>query len=92
MPCQVFFGTPHRGADVAKWGTLVANIVLTTLKRPSGGFIETLQTNLSGIMKISEDFRPLASRLAIASFYEEDAHPILGAVVSAFWPEVCCVR
>jgi hypothetical protein len=35
-------------------------------------------------MSISENFSPLASRYAIASFYESNVHPILGTVVSSF--------
>ena len=32
-------------------------------------------------MEISEDFRPLAPKYAIVSFYEEDVHSLLGSVV-----------
>lgn len=32
-------------------------------------------------MDISEDFRPIATKYAIVSFYEEDVHSLLGSVV-----------
>jgi len=64
----VFFGTPHRGVDSAKWEKLIGNIVSTKLRRQRSDFIQTLQTNSPGLMKISEDFRPLASKYSVASF------------------------
>ncbi|KAH6843219.1 hypothetical protein B0I37DRAFT_383999 [Chaetomium sp. MPI-CAGE-AT-0009] len=77
----VFFGTPHRGADAAKWGAVVDGIVSALLHRPKGELVKTLKTNSEGLLSISEDFSPLASRYAIASFYESNVHPLLGTVV-----------
>ncbi|GAB1317133.1 hypothetical protein MFIFM68171_07343 [Madurella fahalii] len=77
----VFFGTPHRGADAAKWAKVVTDVVSTSLNLPQAELVKVLQTNSDDLMSISEDFSPLASRYAIASFYESIVHPILGTVV-----------
>ncbi|KAK0708684.1 Alpha/Beta hydrolase protein [Lasiosphaeris hirsuta] len=77
----VFFGTPHRGSDDAKWATLITGIISTTIGRPPSEFLQTLQTNSEGLMKISEDFRPIAKNYAIASFYEEHVHRVLGHLI-----------
>ncbi|KAK0703654.1 hypothetical protein B0T26DRAFT_657939 [Lasiosphaeria miniovina] len=78
---QVFFGTPHRGADAARWGHTIADIVSTATHRPPATFLKTLETNSAQLLQISEDFRPSVDRYAIASFYEQHAHPALGTVV-----------
>ncbi|KAK3934026.1 hypothetical protein QBC46DRAFT_400786 [Diplogelasinospora grovesii] len=77
----VFFGTPHRGSDDAKWATLITGIVSTTIGRPPSEFLKTLRSNSEGLMKISEDFRPIAKNYAIASFYEEHVHRVLGHLI-----------
>ncbi|RYP52067.1 hypothetical protein DL768_002750 [Monosporascus sp. mg162] len=76
----VFFGTPHRGADAAKWARLVLGIAATAFHQPQQKFLGVLETHSAGWMKISEDFRLLASKYAITSVYEQDAHPVLGTV------------
>jgi len=78
---KVFFGTPHRGSDDANWATLISGVISTTIGRPPSEFLKTLQTNSHGLMKISEDFRPIAKNYAIASFYEEHVHRVLGHLV-----------
>ncbi|GAP82519.1 putative protein SERAC1 [Rosellinia necatrix] len=77
----VFFGTPHRGADIAKWGAMIRNIarVVTCWPRPS--FLDVLRRNSEDLYKISEDFLPLSSNYAIISFYEEYAIGIWGDVI-----------
>ncbi|RYP74219.1 hypothetical protein DL771_003152 [Monosporascus sp. 5C6A] len=77
----VFFGTPHRGADDAKWAALIGGILSTTIGRPPPQLLDTLYTNSEGLMKISEDFRPIAKNYAIASFYEEHVHRVLGHLI-----------
>lgn len=78
----VFFGTLHRGANDAKWASQLAGIAHTTTGRASNPLLEMLRTNSDQLRAyISEDFRPLAPRYAIASFYEQHAHPKLGNVV-----------
>ncbi|KAH6641225.1 hypothetical protein F5144DRAFT_590567 [Chaetomium tenue] len=77
----VFFGTPHRGSEAAKWAGVVADVASAVLNRPKAQLLEELETNSDDLTKISEDFSPLASRYAIASFYESNVHRGLGTVV-----------
>lgn len=78
----MFFGTPHRGADAASWAANVSDIVSAVSHKPSSKFLAALQTESADLCKISEDFRPLAGKFNIVSFYEEHAHRLLGKVVS----------
>ncbi|KAK3317309.1 Alpha/Beta hydrolase protein [Cercophora scortea] len=78
----VFFGTPHRGADAATWASLVAGITTTAFGRsPKSVFLRTLKPNSRDLMDISEDFRPISTKYAIASFVETDVFSGLRRVV-----------
>ncbi|KAI0970859.1 Alpha/Beta hydrolase protein [Xylaria arbuscula] len=70
----VFFGTPHRGADAANWAMLVIKIARTVLPRSHFRFLKFLKRNSEDLYNVSEDFKHLASRYAIVSFYEEHAY------------------
>ena len=80
---KVFFGTPHRGADSAKWLGIIANMASAAYGRSSSKFVPMLRTYSEDLLKISDDFRPWAQKYAIVSFYEENVHPVLGSVVSS---------
>jgi hypothetical protein len=70
----VFFGTPHRGSDVAYW----ASFVTTLLKYGQLGFgtnstyIAALQRNSQTFKDISEQFTEQAVELKIRTFYETE--------------------
>jgi hypothetical protein len=49
--------------------------------QPRSRFVEILQTNSADLLKISEDFIPLAHKYAIVSYYEQHVDPMLKAVV-----------
>lgn len=75
----VFFGTPHRGTDVASWGELVAGIKAASFgTRPRTTFFRLLRTNSDDLMDLSEDFRPIAQSYALVSFVEENTMGKLG--------------
>ncbi|KAI0870691.1 Alpha/Beta hydrolase protein [Hypoxylon argillaceum] len=77
----VFFGTPHRGSDIANWAALAKRIGGPVIPGPNRGFFHLLQTNSEELYKITEDFRPLSANYAIVSFYEEYPYPTLGKVI-----------
>lgn len=77
----VFFGTPHRGADKTKWLGLVSRIVQTATNQPKSRFINVLETHSPHLLEFSEDFKPYVNQYAIASFYEEQPHRLLGSLV-----------
>ncbi|CAI4218402.1 unnamed protein product [Parascedosporium putredinis] len=77
----VFFGTPHRGSDAAKWLDMLSTITSNVSGRPKSRFAELLQTHSNGLLEISEDFMPLASSFSIVSFYEEYGEGWWGKVI-----------
>ncbi|KAL1836742.1 hypothetical protein VTJ49DRAFT_4717 [Mycothermus thermophilus] len=78
----VFFGTPHRGTDAAVWGEMVARIKFAAFgKRELNDWFRVLRPDQKDLVNVSEDFRPLATRFAISSFYEENAYPNLKKVI-----------
>ncbi|KAK4171599.1 hypothetical protein QBC36DRAFT_365913 [Triangularia setosa] len=77
----VFFGTPHRGADKTKWLGLVSGIVQAATNQPKSKFINVLKTHSADLLEFSEEFKPYVKEYAIASFYEEHPHRILGSLV-----------
>ncbi|KAL8354938.1 hypothetical protein RB601_000633 [Gaeumannomyces tritici] len=77
----VFFGTPHRGSNVANFMGTVSDIVQAVTARPESKLLHALESNSTDLYKVSTDFRPLASRYAITSFYESNEHPVLRKMV-----------
>ncbi|KXX73725.1 Protein SERAC1 [Madurella mycetomatis] len=77
----VFFGTPHRGADSAKWLGSIANVVSALSNQRSSKFIPILETHSEELLEISQDFRGWAPQYALASFYEQEPYPTLKTVV-----------
>ena len=67
---QIFMGTPHRGSDLAFWGSILAGIAKAAFLNPSKN-IKELKNNSSTLMDVSEDFRSIAGRYYIVSFYED---------------------
>lgn len=77
----VFFGTPHRGSDLAKWLGMLTAITSTATRTPNPAFVQTLQANSGELLKVSQDFQSLAKEYAIVSFYEEHVDRVLGRLV-----------
>ncbi|KAH6624184.1 Alpha/Beta hydrolase protein [Chaetomium sp. MPI-SDFR-AT-0129] len=77
----IFFATPHRGADAARWAAIVMDIASSVSLRPSPGFLKALQTDSETLLSVSEDFLPLAGSVHLVSFWEEHAHSVLGKPV-----------
>lgn len=50
--------------------------------RPSSGFLNALQTDSETLLKVSEDFLPLAGSVHLVSFWEEHVYSALGKAVS----------
>jgi hypothetical protein len=74
-------GTPHQGSQSADWANLMTGIASAAFLKPKKEFIRALKQNSRELEVISEDFRPLAERYSIVSFWEEDMLEGLGLVV-----------
>jgi Calcineurin-like phosphoesterase/NACHT domain/Ankyrin repeats (3 copies)/Putative serine esterase (DUF676) len=70
----LFLGTPHKGSDVAYWGTYAARLV-KAMQFGFGtntNFITALQKNSASFAEITRQFTPLATSLKIRTFYETE--------------------
>jgi hypothetical protein len=74
-----FLATPHRGTSLA----LTLNRILDTFMVHSKQYISDLSKNSLTLQKLNEQFRHIAPRLDIVSFYETQPTPTgVGSVVS----------
>jgi len=60
---------------------MLSSITATVFHRPPPPLIKALEKDSQHLTEISEDFRTLADKYAIASFYEGHAHSLLGRVI-----------
>jgi hypothetical protein len=78
----MFFGTPHRGSNIAYWASIVVSIGRVAFPmRFKGTYLRALKENSELLREISENFLSIAPRFRIISFFEELNHPLLGGVV-----------
>ncbi|KIW37401.1 uncharacterized protein PV06_10444 [Exophiala oligosperma] len=63
----IFLSTPHRGSSLAN----TLDLILRSILQPKRPFIKELERNSSAIEDINEEFRHVAPKLSIISFYEE---------------------
>lgn len=70
----LFLGVPHRGADLAYWARLPAQILpyISLGFRGNSKFLESLSSKSADWMRISRDFVHRAISLQIRTFYETD--------------------
>ncbi|KAK0106839.1 hypothetical protein ONS95_003562 [Cadophora gregata] len=78
----VFMGTPHRGADAAKWAAMVQSVLSTTRMGPDTDLYKDLKERSSTLTQINNDFPERAAHLQhILSFYELLVQPELKSLV-----------
>lgn len=68
-----FLATPHRGTHLAE---LLDRILRSTFVTNSKQYISELAQNSYTLQKLNEQFRHIAPRLDIVSFYETQSTPI----------------
>ena len=68
-----FLATPHRGTNLAE---LLDRILRTTFVTNSKQYISELAKNSFTLQRLNEQFRHIAPRLDIVSFYETQSTPI----------------
>lgn len=81
-----FFGTPHRGSDLASWGKMFSRILSTASLGISTNtnIVKELKANSEVLWRISSSFveRGNKTDIRILSFYETEKMPGLGCVVN----------
>jgi hypothetical protein len=72
VKAAVFFGVPHRGADLAYWAAFLSNILKTMLLgfATRTTFVEALKRNSPTFADISQQFIERGAKLKIITFYE----------------------
>lgn len=69
----IFLATPHRGTNLAE---LLDRILRSTIITNSKPYISELARNSYTLQKLNEQFRHVAPRLDIVSFYETQSTAI----------------
>ena len=71
-----FLGVPHQGADIARWGSLVASLAqATSVVKVNKRFVNDLQRNSEALHNISVDsVHRLARLTTILTFHEEEKY------------------
>jgi hypothetical protein len=79
-----FFGTPHRGTNLAQWATLLENILkASSLGTSTNARLgKELQSRSEILSKISKSFVERGKSLAIFTFYETEVMPYMNCKVS----------
>ncbi|KAK5652115.1 hypothetical protein OQA88_10757 [Cercophora sp. LCS_1] len=77
---RMFFATPQYGMDSAAWPDFVKHVLRCNAPRP-GAFptrkmLTEMESNVSSLLKVSEDFKPLQKKLSFVTFLEDK--PIQG--------------
>ncbi len=79
----IFMGAPHRGADLAKWASMLQSILQSVGAGPSTNLYGDLREKSRTLMQINDDFPERGQGMQILSFYELEVLPGLGSLVSA---------
>ena len=69
----IFLATPHRGSSLA---VVLDQILRSTLVISSKQYVSELAKNSFTLQKLNEQFRHIAPRLDIISFYETQSTPL----------------
>jgi hypothetical protein len=82
-----FFGTPHQGGNLVKFGDIAATIARKLFRNPSNTFLAALRAESLFADDLVQDFRQQLENYRLLSFYETKPTGGLG-VVSEAWLEV----
>lgn len=76
----VFFATPHRGGNHAKFGDIAASVARAVLQNPDNTFMEALKKDSLFADNIIEDFKHQLENFFILNFFETLPYKNLGLV------------
>lgn len=77
-----FFGTPHKGSEMADYGGVLAKIATNIMHKPDSKLIRALKSNSDELVQLASDFRHQLPQYSIVSFYELKPMGIPGSLVS----------
>ena len=76
----LFAGTPHRGADKAKWASIAGNLASFLQIDHSGQMIESLKRGDQVLERLQDRFKWILRSFALYTLYEESEYPRIGKV------------
>jgi hypothetical protein len=76
----VFAGTPHHGAEKAKWPLVETNLATVVLKDNSSSLLTALSRGSETLERLQNDFSKIAMSLRIKTFSENYRYPKIGKV------------
>jgi hypothetical protein len=83
----VFFGTPHRGSQIASYGKILSNIGGVVLSRPSSKLLNALESDRESLLRLESEFMRYLPKYNIVSFYESIPIPPFKHLISPdFFP------
>lgn len=77
----LFAGTPHRGADKARWATTATNLAWFIQKDHSSQLLDTLKRGSEVLERLQYNFRDILQSFAIYTLLEELGYPKIGKIV-----------
>ena len=76
----VFLGTPHRGSDKAKWGSVATKLMGVVLKDHNSKVIDALIRGSETLERIQNDFSRFLITLSVYTCYEDVQYEKIGKV------------
>ena len=76
----LFAGTPHRGADKAKWASIATNIAKFVQKDQSGELLDSLKRGDEVLERLQKPFSYILRDFALYTLLEELEYPKIGKV------------
>jgi hypothetical protein len=76
----VFAGTPHRGAEKARWPAIASNFATVILKDHNSKLVDALSRGSETLERLQNDFSRIAMSLRIKTFFEDYRYPKIGKV------------
>jgi hypothetical protein len=77
----LFLATPHGGSWAADQSKIISRIASLSFQNPATQLLEALKSNSQELVRLSLEFRELASNFDIVSFYERRKTAPLGSLV-----------
>lgn len=87
----LFAGTPHRGADKAKWASIAGNLAKFLQKDHSGKLIESLKRGDEVLERLQDRFKYILRHFAIYTLLEELEYPKIGKVTVTMRGTECLI-
>lgn len=73
-------GTPHRGSNKAKWGSIATNLAAVVMKDHNDKVIDALNRGAETLERVQTSFSKILMTLPVWSFFENHQYEKIGKV------------